>query len=207
MPGEVGRNDDLDVDGRTARRDRNRIAVLDAVLELFAEGDLSPNAETVARRSGVSLRSVYRYVADGEDLARAAIERHLERVGHLFSIHAIGEGSFDERLERFVTARLRLHEAIAPTARASRLRAPTSETIREQLEAGRRALREQIDRHFAPELDRLEPRARRAALAAADVLTQNEGLDHYRVHRGFSSGETHELLAASLTRLLTNPDY
>jgi len=35
-------------DGRTARRDRNRLAVLDAVIELFAEGDLDPDPEAVA---------------------------------------------------------------------------------------------------------------------------------------------------------------
>ena len=198
---------DDEVDGRTARRDRNRIAVLDAVLELFAEGDLSPSAEQVARRSGVSLRSVYRYVADREDLARPAIERHIERVGHLFSIPAIGEGRFEERLERFVSARLRLYEAIAPTARAARLQAPRSEVIREQLERGRRLLREQLERHFAPELGDGDVRTRRAALAAVDSLTQTETIDLYRVHRGFSSSETHELLVVALTRLLAPRHY
>ena len=37
------------VDGRTARRDRNREAVLDAAIELFAEGVLSPSATQVAQ--------------------------------------------------------------------------------------------------------------------------------------------------------------
>ncbi|HEX5615810.1 MAG TPA: TetR/AcrR family transcriptional regulator [Acidimicrobiia bacterium] len=193
-----------DVDGRTARRDRNRIAVLDAVLELFSEGDLAPSAERVAQRSGVSLRSVYRYVADSEDLTRAAIERHLERVGHLFSIPAIGEGARDERIERFVAARLALYEAIAPTARASRLRAPTSAPIREQLERGRRLLRAQVERHFAPELDVLDDRVRSAVLAAIDALTQIETIDLYRVHGGHSSSETHELFVIAVARLLAH---
>ena len=48
-------------DGRLARRDRNRIAVLDAAIELFAEGVLDPTPDDVATRAGISARSVYRY--------------------------------------------------------------------------------------------------------------------------------------------------
>ena len=62
-------------DGRTARRDRNREAVLDAVLELFSEDAASPAPDDVAARSGVSLRSVYRYFDDMETLIRAAMAR------------------------------------------------------------------------------------------------------------------------------------
>src|SRR5262245_124138 len=113
-----------DVDGRTARRDRNRTAVLDAVLELFSEGDLNPSAEDVARRSGVSLRSVYRYVRDSDDLIRSAIERHQEKVIPLFIIDDLGEGSFAQRLDVMIERRVRLYETIAPTARAARARAP-----------------------------------------------------------------------------------
>ena len=57
-------------DGRTARRDRNRDAVLDAVLDLFGEDSLAPAPAEVAERSGVSLRSVYRYYEDRDALYR-----------------------------------------------------------------------------------------------------------------------------------------
>ena len=191
-----------DADGRTARRDRNRDAVLDAVLELFAEGDLTPSAEQVAARSGVSLRSVYRYVADRADLMRAAIDRHIARVEPLFVIDHVGEGTFDERVERFVTARMRGYEAIAATSRASRFRAPTNDMIREQLELARRRFGEQVERQFAPELRAMKPTERRAALAAADALTQIETIDLYREHHRRSSRETRELLAAALRVLL-----
>jgi len=150
-----------DADGRTARRDRNRDAVLDAVLELFAEGDLTPSAEQVAARSGVSLRSVYRYVADRADLMRAAIDRHIARVEPLFVIDHVGEGTFDERVERFVTARMRGYEAIAATSRASRFRAPTNDMIR----AGgcRRAHPDRDDRPLPRAPPSFQPRDPRAA--------------------------------------------
>src|SRR3954453_24162311 len=70
---------EVEVDGRTARRDRNREAVLDPVLELFSDGNLTPSPDEVAQRSGVSLRSVYRYVAASDGLMSCAIERHSQR--------------------------------------------------------------------------------------------------------------------------------
>jgi AcrR family transcriptional regulator len=199
-------DDERDLDGRTARRDRNRVAVLDAVLELFSEGDLRPSPERVATRSGVSLRSVYRYVADRSDLLRAAIDRHLERVQPLFVIDDVGEGTTSERVDRFVAARMRGYEAIAPTARASRLSAGTNVIIRDQLDRARRILGTQLEQHFAAELDACEPRQRRAMLAAADALTQIETIDLYRVHRGYSATQTHELLVSALRSLL-DPTY
>ncbi len=192
----------LEIDGRTARKDRNRTAVLDAVLELFSEDNLDPSPDDVARRSGVSLRSVYRYVADADDLIRAAIERHAEKSHALSIIQEVGQGSFDVRLERFLDARMRLYEAVAATARASRLRAPTSVLIRDQLDNGRRQLRDQVERQFAHELDCLEPRVRRAVLVAADSLTQMETIDLYRHQRRFSLSETREMLDVAIRLLL-----
>jgi AcrR family transcriptional regulator len=193
---------DSDIDGRTARRDRNRLAVLDAVLALFSEGNLAPSPDEVARRSGVSLRSVYRYVADADDLIRAAIARHTEKVAPLFVIEHVGEGSFEHRLAIFVDTRLGVYDAIAPTSRASRLRAPTNEIIREQLDNGRRLMRAQLERQFAPELDRIEPEARRAVVSAADALTQIETIDLYRFHGGHSSSQTRAMLIVALRALL-----
>ena len=62
-------------DGRVARRQRNIDAVLDVVLEMFAEDAMFPTIEQAATRSGLSLRSLYRYFADPGELLEAAIKR------------------------------------------------------------------------------------------------------------------------------------
>jgi len=147
-------------DGRTARRDRNRDAVLDAVLELFTEDCLAPSAQDVAERSGVSLRSVYRYYEDLDALVRAAIARNVERVAPLFELPDPGSDALEVRVERIVSQRLALYEAIAPTARAALLRAPTNDRIRDQLDQRRRALLDQVRRTFEPDLRGLAPGAR-----------------------------------------------
>jgi len=151
---------------------------------------------------------VYRYFEDRDALVRAAIDRHLEMVWPLYLIHAIGEGPLAERIERierierFVTSRLRLYEAIAEAARAARIRSRTSLIMAEQVETTRKALRSQIEKQFAPELDRLTARRRRSVVAAADAMTQLEALDLYRVHRGFSAATTCTVLTDALGLLL-----
>ena len=47
----------LVVDGRHLRRQRNRDAVVAALLELYGEGNLDPTTDEVAQRSGLSARS------------------------------------------------------------------------------------------------------------------------------------------------------
>ena len=149
---------------------------------------------------------MYRYFEDHDSLVRAAIDRHLEQVRPLYLIHEIGVGPLDARIDRFVTARLGLYEAIASTARASRRRAPDNDIIGAQVEVTRRSLRAQVDKHFAPELQAMGPRRRRATAAAVDVLCQLESLDAYRLHRGASVREVHVLLVDALRLLLpTSP--
>lgn len=198
--------EDAPIDGRTARRDRNRDLVLDAVLELFADNQFGPNAADVAARSGVSLRSVYRYYEDFDELVRAAIARHAEKIAPLIELPDLGEGPFDERVARFVAARTRLYEASAPMARATLIRAPANRLVREQVDLVRQRLRKQTQAMFAPELSALPTAQRRAIAAAADTLTQFESAEHLRVRLGFSSAQTADILRRSLTALLTSTD-
>ena len=146
------------VDGRSAIRDRNRDAVLDAVLDLFSEDNLSPGPEEVAQRAGLSVRSVYRYFDDHDALTRAAIERNSSGSGPLFRLPAIGEGALDDRIDRFVDGRLRLQAAAGPALRATRIRATFDPLVRDRLRSGPGpSCGEQIERHFAPELSTMAP--------------------------------------------------
>jgi len=190
------------VDGRSAIRDRNRTAVLDAVLDLFSEDNLSPGPEEVALRVGLSVRSVYRYFDDHDSLTRAAIARNIERRALLFRIPAIGRGDLDDRVDRFVDRRLALQTEVGPTVRAARMRATFDEVVRADMEVSRTFLRGQIERHFAPELTTGDPARDAARLAAADALFAFESLDHYLVHRRLTAAEARPLLVDALGALL-----
>ncbi len=197
-------SDDLteSVDGRMARRQRNIDAVLDVVLEMFVEESMFPTIEQAATRSGLSLRSVYRYFADPGELLEASIKRSGEISAGLSKLHAIGEGPLEDRIEAFVRMRLRLYDGIGPMYRATMVNAPRHQRIRDELAKNRNAMREQFDLQFAPELTGRQPAGREAISSAGDLLTQLESIDYLRRHRQLSTVKAHSALTAGLAALL-----
>ena len=133
---------------------------------------------------------------------RAAIARNIEKVTPLFLIPAIGEGELDGRIDRFVDARLRLQSAVAPTFRAARIRATFDPLVSDDLDASRRFLRAQIERHFAKELQLFDAAQAAARTAGVDALFMFEALDHYLVHRNLAPTDARPLLVDSLGALL-----
>ena len=189
-------------DGRSARRDRNRLAVIDAAVELFAEGKLRPTATEVAIRCGLSPKSVSRYFEDIDSLIAAAAARQMEIVFSLFQIHAIGEGALERRIDDFVRVRLKAHEVMGGTARAANFLALKQPPVRKHLDEAQRLGRTQIGLHFATELGPLPSARRESRIAVIDALLQFDSLDYFRQHRGFSFSVTHATLVDTLTLLL-----
>ena len=190
----------LSVDGRRARRGRNRESVVDALLELYGEGHMRPSLDLVAQRSGVSHRSVFRYFEDLNELDRVAIERFHERCAHLLEIPALGEGSLSARIERLVDQRLILHDATAPVARVARMLAPTHPVLAENIVTNRDVLRRQIAAHFAVEFELHES----TTVLAISALTSMKTIDLMRSDHG--SARVRSALIDSLTRLLSPRD-
>lgn len=191
------------VDGRRAWRDRNLSRVVDALLDLFAEGNLRPGADEIAERSGVSRRSVFRYFDDLDGLDRVATERQIARVAHLLEVSNLGEGSPRERIERLIAQRLRLFEAILPVARVSRLRAPFEPVVAEELARSRNLFRRQIDRHFSGELSALTRAHRNAVLGAAEVLCSFEAYELLRLGHEQTTKQIAAAMRAGLTSLFS----
>jgi len=157
--------DDTPVDGRRARRQRSRDLAVDAMLDLIDEGVLRPTAQQVADRSGVSLRSIFRIFEDVQSLHEAATARQASRVGHLF-VPIVAVGDLEQRAAATAAALARLYEAVGPIRRAALRLAPESEVFAERLRQARRWLRDELDRVFQPELERVDLPTRSAALEA-----------------------------------------
>ena len=187
-------------DGRHARRDRNRLAVVDAMLTLYAEGNLDPSSDEIAERAGLSPRSLFRYFDDLDDLVRVAIARQHERLlpmAHLDINHA----PLAERVQRLVQQRMRLFEAIASVGVVSRVRAPFQPLIADELAIARSYLRHQVEQLFAAELAALAAHAP-ATVAAIDVLTSFESLQLLRFDQQLTPAAVEATLARSITLLL-----
>jgi AcrR family transcriptional regulator len=153
-------------DGRHARRDRNRDAVVHAVMQYLDEGDPAPTAQMVAIRSGVSLRSVFRYFQDLDLLLLAAIEQFMEtRADTVVFVQPPPGTPLAERIERYVAFRVASLPTFARAQTAAYARARTSEAIAERLEKYRRYAIRVVERLFAPELAAAAPEDRAVMLA------------------------------------------
>lgn len=186
---------DLIVDGRTARRQRNKDAVLDALIELAKEGNDEPPIEVIAERAGVSYRSVYRYFDDRTDLMLSAITRIMGDLWPIFDVEHLGEGPLDARIERLISARLDAYHRLAPLTRSAVRRRVNEPAVAEGYERVRAFLREQLATQFGPELATLPDTEHHEVVAALDTMFQFEALDYLATHD--------EMDDEALTRVLT----
>lgn len=139
------------IDGRAARSERTRRAVVDALLALNDEGDLQPSAQRIAARAGVSLRALWKNFSDMETLYAVAGRREVERVSAITE-PVDASLPLPERIERFVAQRARVLELLAPAARAAGLREPFSPQLRANRQEFLRLARGELTQVFAREL-------------------------------------------------------
>jgi AcrR family transcriptional regulator len=192
----------LTTDGRQLRRERNREAVVEALLDLYRDGNLRPSTEEIAQRSGVSPRSLFRYFDDVDDLTRTAMKRQEERALPLVFIDASTDLPLTERVEALVSQRFELFNAIGNAASVSRLRAPFQPVLAEELTRNRRYLRGQIRTLFEPELSALETSGAAAVLAAVDVLTSFESWKLLTDDQRLAPDVAHAVISSSVVLLL-----
>jgi TetR/AcrR family transcriptional regulator of autoinduction and epiphytic fitness len=139
------------VDGRTARSERTRNAIIDAHLQLISEGDMRPTADRVAKLAGVSLRALWSHFADMEALMAASGQRVLEqRDASYRPIPA--DLPLPERIDAFCDQRARLLEEIGPAARASALKEPFSAGLQRYRKLHTSRVRDELTTTFASEI-------------------------------------------------------
>ena len=188
-------------DGRTARAERTRQALVDALLSLLDEGQLKPTAERIAERAGVSERSVFQHFADREALYQAVARQQYERIAPTLEPIDLSL-ALPERVEAFVAQRARLLEKVTPVRRAALLLEPDSEVVSGWLQSTRRQKAREVERVFRQELERM-PQSRRGvvlpALVAASAWTSWESL---RAHQRMSVERSRAAMAAALSALL-----
>lgn len=173
------------LDGRAARSQRTRAAILEALTTLLHEGNPQPTVEEIAARAGVAARTVFQHFADREALFEAL---SISRMPYLQVLMGeIGlDGPCEVRIAELVAQRVRVYEYVAPVRRAGVLMEPFSEKVHEALDGFRVHKREEVERVFAPEIAAC-PEEERAQLASAlgaaaswscwDALRTQQGLD------------------------------
>lgn len=190
------------VDGRTARRNRNREEVVEAALALVDEGVIDPSVEQLTGRSGLSARSIFRYFDGLDDLRREVIRSHFERLRHLLDSPGPETGSLEERIKTFVDSRIKFNEAVAGPARTAQVRAHFAPVIAEDIAGYRRELDAAVRRHFAPELKGRSRSEAEDLISVLDVLVSFDSWELMTVDHGRSRNQIRRAWTQAVQSLL-----
>jgi TetR/AcrR family transcriptional regulator of autoinduction and epiphytic fitness len=188
-------------DGRTVRAERTREAVVVALLALLDEGELTPTAERVAERAGVSERSIFQHFGDREALFEAAAVLQYERI--MPTLRPVDPAlPLDKRLDAFVAQRARLLEQVKGVRRAALLLEHESETIAGWLNAARRAKALEVDKVFATELAAMPDPSRPALRAALVTACAWPAWESYRIHQRLGFDRARAAMRVAMAALL-----
>jgi TetR/AcrR family transcriptional regulator of autoinduction and epiphytic fitness len=140
------------VDGRTARAERTRRAIVDAHLALIAEGDMRPTGERIAERAGISLRTLWINFKDMETLFEASGAKVLERQDAAYR-PVPSDLPLRQRVDAYCRQRAELMQMFAPIFRAAAMREPTSPQLHRNRVKHIERVRQEVRELFAPELE------------------------------------------------------
>jgi len=188
-------------DGRVARGQRTREAVIDSLLDLYAEGNLTPTIEQIAERVGRTTRAIYQHFQDKEALAVAIAERQVALHGDLFRARPI-EGDLAKRIDGIVEHRCALFEAVAPARRATLVRLHASPELRKQQTGLASHLREQLAKTFEAELSALDVDAAADTLELLDLHASWDAWERLRTWQGLSPDRAKRLVSVLVTQAL-----
>jgi TetR/AcrR family transcriptional regulator of autoinduction and epiphytic fitness len=183
------------------RGQRNREAVVEALLGLVSDGVLNPTAMAIAARAGISRRSVFQHFADVESIYEAAGRRVGSNLGPL--LEPVDTSlPLATRIAALAAVRRSLLEEVDPIVRAAAVREPFSP----QLQANRRRFSAlmlgQCRQTFAPELARRPPGdAEEVALAIQGALSWSL-FNHLRSDLQLSDGQTRAVMTRLVAGLL-----
>lgn len=175
-------SDDVPVDGRTARRERNRERVVEAYIELLGEGVPSPSAEALAERADVTARTVYRYLNDDVPLKREVAARIVSTFRFLEAIPDWRGAPLTDRTEAYVTLGLDVYRRTAPIMRVARANFATGPVLAEALLELRALIRSELSLLFEPELRHLDPVDQQAEVTAIHALILFDSLEYLHEH-------------------------
>lgn len=198
---------DAIADGRHARRQRNRLAVIEVVFELVQEGKGPPPVELVADRAGVSVSSIFRNFDGLADMQRQAIELGHQRFLTRTQVDPDqADAPLADRIRSHVRGRVELYEEAGALLQIGRARAIDHEPMVEGLALLRMHLADQTRQRFAVEVQALSPAAAADLVAIIDTITSPEAFELMAAAHARSSRQISRAWVASLTALVDPHD-
>lgn len=188
------------VDGRHARSERSRQAMVDALLDLLRAGTLRPSSAQIAERAGVTQRTLFNQFGDMDSLISAVAARQSERV--LSLLPSAGQGTLEERAERYceglevlLEETMNVRWAVVTSATPM---APASAAVG----TARQFVRRRLADAFAPELDAVGGATADEVLEALEIETDPVVWRMRRVQQELSAGQARAVVQRTILALL-----
>ncbi len=183
-------------DGRRKRGDQSRRQIVDAMIELVREGEMSPSAAQVAERARVGLRTVFRHFDEMEVLYREIAEVTRARIMPEV-LKPYAGNTWRERLDELVARRTALYDDIMPLKVAGsvlRFRSPfLMEDYHEHLRMERKTLRQVLPEQVLEDGD---------LFRSLEMLTSFQAWRRLRQDQGLSPTEAARILNRMVDALL-----
>src|SRR5690349_4618816 len=142
------------IDGRHARSERSRQAMVDALLDLLREGNLRPSSAQIAERAGVTQRTLFNQFGDMDSLVAAVAASQVRRV--LGMLPEAGTGSLEDRVGAYSAGLAVLLEETMHVRWAVVSNPAGSGTVTPVVQTAREFMRAHMAQAFATELDQLD---------------------------------------------------
>lgn len=203
LAGTDGAEPPARIDGRSARAERSRAAIVEAHLALIGEGDLHPTGERIADRAGVSLRTLWTNFKDMETLFEASGEQVLRQRDAAY--RPISRTlPLAKRVDAYCRQRAKLLQLIAPAARAAQMREPVSAALRTNRLRHVARVRAEVERLFVDELDRAGP-GREQLLNALVATSMWPTWSMLRDGLGLGVDQARAVMTRTVAALLADP--
>ncbi|MEO9131585.1 MAG: hypothetical protein ABI240_10285 [Sphingomonas sp.] len=190
----MSEQDARSTDGRRRRSETSRDKIVEAMLAIVAEGQITPSAEQVALRAEVGLRSVFRHFKDMESLY-AEMTARLSRQYQMWLVPftvSDWRGQLAETLERRVST----YEKLMPFKRAADAHRHESASIQAAHARTLAVMRARLKTLLPEEIGEDELR-----FETLDLLLSIETWQRLRVEQNLSVRKARALLKAQVDRL------
>jgi len=173
-----------------------RHRILDAVVRILATNVADLSVEAVARESGVSRPTIYRYFRTKRDMVEAVGQLYAERIGTDAAFNATDL----EQLLALVPAIFARYDDLEPELRTAAMRSETREAS-----ARRRSERLELSRRLLePELRGVAAADRERVAQVMTLLMSSAALQSMRANLELSPGQAGELVEWTVRRLIAD---
>lgn len=190
-------------DGRVARGERTREAIVDAHTALLREGVLVPTGQMLADRAGVSLRTVWLNFKDLEGLLTATTA-HWMSVDTELRVPIDTALPLTERIAAYCRQRANRLDTLAPAARSAALGEPFSVALQASRRKHVRRGVADLEQAFGPELAAAGP-GREVMLTGLFVATSWTAWALLRDDLGMDVEASTAVMVHTVTALLPVP--